>query len=63
MPPIKYVYMQNFMFVGVLVIEFNRKKMKNMAKLYYTSSKWTHKKEISWEMIVVYVILSVLFAL
>ena len=36
MPPIKYVYMQNFMFVGVSVIEileFNQKKMKNMAKL------------------------------
>ena len=39
MPAIKYVYMQNFMFVGVSVfeiLEFNRKKMKmkkNMAKL------------------------------
>ena len=38
MPVIKYVYMQNFMFVGVSVIEileFNRKKRKkkNMAKL------------------------------
>ena len=40
MPPIKYVYMQNFMFVGVSVIEileFNQKmkKKKNMAKPYY----------------------------
>ena len=38
MPGIKYAYMQNFMFVGVLVIEireFNKKKMKkNMAKLW-----------------------------
>ena len=38
MPVIKYVYMQNFMFVGVSVIEireFNRKKRKkkDMAKL------------------------------
>ena len=38
MPPIKYVYKQNFMFVGVSVIEileFNqkKKKKKNMAKL------------------------------
>ena len=37
MPPIKYVYMKNFMFVGVSVIEileFNqKKKKKNMAKL------------------------------
>ena len=36
-PAIKYVYMQNFMFVGISVIEileFNRKeKRKNMAKL------------------------------
>ena len=35
-PPIKYVYMQNVMFVGVSVIEileFNQKKKKNMAKL------------------------------
>ena len=37
MPAIKYVYMQNVMFVGVSVIEireFNKKKMKkNIAKL------------------------------
>ena len=40
MPPIKSLYMQNFMFVGVSVIEileFNqkkkKKKKKNMAKL------------------------------
>ena len=40
MPVIKYVYMQNFMFIGISVIEileFNRKKRKkkkkNMAKL------------------------------
>ena len=37
-PAIKYVYIQNFMFVGVSVIEileFNRKKKKktNMAKI------------------------------
>ena len=36
MPEIKYVYIQNFMFVGVSVIEireFNKKMKKNMAKL------------------------------
>ena len=35
MPPIKYVYMQNFMFVGVSVIEileFNQKKKKKKKK-------------------------------
>ena len=39
MPTIKYVYMQNFMFVGVSVIEileFNQKKKKKMAKLWIT---------------------------
>ena len=36
MPAIKYVDLQNFMFVGVSVIEireFNKKIKKNMAKL------------------------------
>ena len=35
MQPIKYVYIQNFMFVGVSVIEileFNQKKKKNKMK-------------------------------
>ena len=34
MPGRKYVYMQNFTFVGVSVMEFNwKKRKKNMAKL------------------------------
>ena len=45
MQAIKYVYMQNFMFVGVSVIEileFNRKK-KNMAKLWNTILQVLHR--------------------
>ena len=43
MQPIKYVYIQNFMFVGVSVIEileFNQKKKKKMKKNipYYITS-------------------------
>ena len=47
MQPIKYVYIQNFMFVGVSVIEileFNQKKKmkKNMAKLRNTILQVLH---------------------
>ena len=51
MQPIKYVYIQNFMFVGVSVIEileFNQKKKKkkmkkNMAKLCNTILQVLHR--------------------
>ena len=46
MPPIKYVYIQNFMFVGISVIEileFNQKKKKK-KKMKKDMAQWNRQR-------------------